>query len=108
VSQDGKNVQLLTKELNGRMGSHFHRTKSTSTSTIGMRRKRSSCGRGEFDGTLSNGKVFFDMTFADGEDALDGMKIDQKGNLYVSGPGVCGSSPQRASIWARLLARASA
>ncbi|MGA2417159.1 MAG: SMP-30/gluconolactonase/LRE family protein [Candidatus Sulfotelmatobacter sp.] len=39
------------------------------------------------DGTLSNGKVFFDMTFAEGEDALDGMKVDQKGNLYVSGPG---------------------
>jgi gluconolactonase len=39
------------------------------------------------DGTLSNGKVFFDMTSAEGEDALDGMKIDQKGNLYVSGPG---------------------
>jgi gluconolactonase len=27
------------------------------------------------------------MTSAEGEDALDGMKIDQKGNLYVSGPG---------------------
>jgi len=39
------------------------------------------------DGTLSNRKVFFDMTSAEGEDALDGMKIDQKGNLYVSGPG---------------------
>ena len=36
---------------------------------------------------LSNGKVFFDMTSAEGEDALDGMKVDQKGNLYVSGPG---------------------
>src|ERR1041385_5158913 len=30
--------------------------------------------------------VFFDMTAAPGEDALDGIK-DQKGNLYVSGPG---------------------
>jgi len=39
------------------------------------------------DGTLANGKVFFDMTSAEGEDALDGMKVDQKGNLYVSGPG---------------------
>jgi len=36
---------------------------------------------------LSNGTVFFDMTSAPGEDALDGMKVDQKGNLYVSGPG---------------------
>src|SRR5215469_16453750 len=39
------------------------------------------------DGTLSNGKLFFDMTSAPGEDALDGMKIDEKGNLCVSGPG---------------------
>ena len=39
------------------------------------------------DGTVSNGMVFFDMTVAPGEDALDGMKVDQKGNLYVSGPG---------------------
>src|SRR5262249_7765970 len=39
------------------------------------------------DGTLSNGRVFFDMTSAPGEDAIDGMKVDQQGNLYVSGPG---------------------
>jgi len=39
------------------------------------------------DGTLKNGQLFFDMTSAPGEDALDGMKVDRKGNLYVSGPG---------------------
>jgi gluconolactonase len=39
------------------------------------------------DGTLTNGRVFFDMTSAPGEDALDGIKLDQQGNLYVSGPG---------------------
>jgi gluconolactonase len=39
------------------------------------------------DGTLSNGQVFFDMTKAPGEDAIDGIKVDQQGNLYVSGPG---------------------
>jgi gluconolactonase len=39
------------------------------------------------DGMLSKGKVFFDMTGAPGEEALDGMKVDQSGNLYVSGPG---------------------
>ena len=39
------------------------------------------------DGSLSNGKVFFDMTKAPGEDALDGIKVDRQGNLYVSGPG---------------------
>lgn len=39
------------------------------------------------DGTIKNGKLFFGMTAAPGEDALDGIKVDQKGNLYVSGPG---------------------
>jgi gluconolactonase len=39
------------------------------------------------DGTLANGVGFFDMTNAPGEEALDGMKIDESGNLYVSGPG---------------------
>ena len=39
------------------------------------------------DGTLTNGMEFFDMTSAPGEDALDGIKVDQQGNLYVSGPG---------------------
>jgi len=31
--------------------------------------------------------VFFDMTDAPGEDAIDGIKVDQEGNLYVCGPG---------------------
>lgn len=39
------------------------------------------------NGTLAKGEVFFDMTGAPGEEALDGLKVDQKGNLYVSGPG---------------------
>jgi gluconolactonase len=39
------------------------------------------------DGTLKNGKLFFDFTSGAGEDGLDGIKVDQTGNLYVSGPG---------------------
>ncbi|MCI0408285.1 MAG: SMP-30/gluconolactonase/LRE family protein [Acidobacteria bacterium] len=39
------------------------------------------------DGSLAEGSVFFDMTAQGGEDALDGLKVDQAGNLYVSGPG---------------------
>lgn len=27
------------------------------------------------------------MTHSPGEDAIDGIKVDQEGNLYVSGPG---------------------
>ena len=33
------------------------------------------------------GEVFFDMTGAPGEDAIDGIKVDRAGNLFVCGPG---------------------
>ena len=36
---------------------------------------------------LGKGELFFDMTSAPGEDAIDGVKVDQRGNVYVSGPG---------------------
>jgi len=39
------------------------------------------------DGSLGRGSVFFDMAGAPGEEALDGLKVDERGNLYVSGPG---------------------
>ncbi len=39
------------------------------------------------DGSLANGRVFFDMTSAPGEEALDGIEVDKAGNLFVSGPG---------------------
>jgi len=39
------------------------------------------------DGALANGKLFFDMTQAPGAEALDGLKVDARGNVYVSGPG---------------------
>jgi gluconolactonase len=39
------------------------------------------------DGSLANGRVFYDLTDAPGEDAIDGVKTDRAGNVYVSGPG---------------------
>jgi gluconolactonase len=39
------------------------------------------------DGSLSNPTTFFDMTSTPGEIALDGLKVDTAGNVYVSGPG---------------------
>ncbi|HSE81289.1 MAG TPA: SMP-30/gluconolactonase/LRE family protein [Gaiellaceae bacterium] len=33
------------------------------------------------------GEVFFDMTDAPGEDAIDGIKVDRDGNVWVCGPG---------------------
>ena len=88
VSPDGKQLQLLTTELTGPNGlafspdeKYFYVDNWDEKKKIIMRYEVNS------DGTLSNGKVFFDMTSTPGEDALDGMKIDQRGNLYVSGPG---------------------
>jgi gluconolactonase len=39
------------------------------------------------DGTLAKAQLFFDMTAAPGEDAIDGIKVDTAGNVFVSGPG---------------------
>ena len=39
------------------------------------------------DGTLGKGELFYDLTSAPGEDAIDGVKVDLQGNVYVSGPG---------------------
>jgi len=39
------------------------------------------------DGTLSDPTTFFDVTALPGEEALDGVKVDTLGNVYVSAPG---------------------
>jgi gluconolactonase len=38
------------------------------------------------DGKLGSGEVFFDMTPVASEHAIDGIEVDVRGNLYVSGP----------------------
>jgi gluconolactonase len=37
-------------------------------------------------GAAVSGEVFFDMTAAPGDDAIDGIKVDEAGNLFVCGP----------------------
>jgi len=39
------------------------------------------------DGSTGSGEVFYDMTDVAGENAIDGIKVDEAGNLYVCGPG---------------------
>ncbi len=39
------------------------------------------------DGRLGKGEVFYDMIQTDEAEALDGIKVDLNGNLYVSAPG---------------------
>jgi gluconolactonase len=40
-----------------------------------------------YDPDTGEGSVFFDMTAAEAGDAIDGIKVDREGNLYVCGPG---------------------
>jgi gluconolactonase len=39
------------------------------------------------DGTIANGRVFFDMSSEAAPNGPDGMKVDQEGNVYAPGPG---------------------
>jgi gluconolactonase len=87
AAKDGK-VTLVSKDLTGPNGlafspdeKFFYVDNWDDHKKIVMRYEVSP------DGTLKNGKLFFDMTSAGTEDALDGMKVDKAGNLYVSGPG---------------------
>jgi gluconolactonase len=81
------NIQLVTKDLDGPNGLAF--SPDEKYFYVDNWGKKKIVMRYEVNpgGTLSDGKVFFDMTSAPGEDAGDGMKVDQRGNLYVSGPG---------------------
>ena len=40
----------------------------------------------EPDGSLKNGKKFFDATSIPGDGVPDGMKVDRSGNIYATGP----------------------
>jgi gluconolactonase len=85
--KDG-NLQLVTKDFTGPNGIAF--SPDEKYLYVGdWDEKKKVVMRYEVqpDGSLKSGKMFFDMTSAPGEDAIDGMKIDKEGNLYVSGPG---------------------
>ncbi|MGH9787724.1 MAG: SMP-30/gluconolactonase/LRE family protein, partial [Candidatus Acidiferrales bacterium] len=87
LSRDGK-LALLSTELKGPNGIAFSPDeKYLYVGNWDEQKKVVMRYEVQPDGTLANGRVFFDMTSAPGEDALDGIKLDQAGNLYVSGPG---------------------
>ena len=98
--QDGK-LQLLTKELTRPNGLAFSPDeKFLYVANSDAKRKIWMRYDVEADGSIKNGKVFYDVT-AQNEDGLpDGMKVDTHGNIYATGPGASGSSPPRGSIWA--------
>ena len=81
-------VQLLSKELSGPNGIAFSPDETylyvgnwDEKHKVVMRYPVNA------DGSVGIGSIFFDMTAAPGEDAIDGIKVDTRGNLYVSGPG---------------------
>ena len=39
------------------------------------------------DGTVSNGRVFYDLTDSKEQGIPDGIKVDSQGNVYAAGPG---------------------
>jgi gluconolactonase len=88
VSADGKDVTLISQELKGPNGLAFSPDERY-LYVDNWEDMRKVILRFEVqpDGSVGKPTTFFDMTQAPGEDALDGMKVDQAGNLYVSGPG---------------------
>ena len=85
--KDGK-VQLLTSELTGPNGIAFSPDeKFLYVGNWDVKKKVVMRYPVKADGLLDKGEVLIDMTEAPGEDAIDGIKVDTQGNLYVSGPG---------------------
>ncbi|MBL7744669.1 MAG: SMP-30/gluconolactonase/LRE family protein [Chitinophagaceae bacterium] len=86
------NVELLSKDLGGPNGIAFspdERYLYVSNWDIRDIHHTKTLWRYEVqaDGTLKNGKVFYDFSFTEDEEALDGVKVDKEGNLFVSAPG---------------------
>jgi gluconolactonase len=82
-ARDGQ-VELVTDELEGPNGLAFSPDERwlyvgnwDFERTVVMR----------YDPDTGVGEAFFDMTGAPGDDAIDGIKVDSAGNVYVCGPG---------------------
>jgi gluconolactonase len=85
--KDGK-LALVAKELTGPNGLAFTPDeKYLYVDNWDEKRKVVMRYPVNIDDTLGEGAVFYDMTSVAGEIALDGLKVDQQGNVYVSGPG---------------------
>lgn len=81
-------VTLLTKELSGPNGIAFSPDeKYLYVDNWDLSRKVLMRYDVQLDGTIANGKVFYDFTSDPEPVALDGIKVDEQGNVYVSAPG---------------------
>jgi gluconolactonase len=85
--KNGK-IELLTRELNGPNGIAFSPDeKYLYVGNWDLARKVLMRYDVTPDGGLENGKVFYDFTGRSEPVALDGVKVDVEGNVYVSAPG---------------------
>jgi gluconolactonase len=94
--KDGQ-LTLLTKELSGPNGIAFSPDeKYLYVDNWDPKRKVIMRYEVSPDGSISNGRVFYDITrTVPGDDAWDGLKVDQRGNLYAAGPaGIYVLSPE--------------
>jgi gluconolactonase len=81
-------VTLLTRELSGPNGIAFSPDeKYLYVDDWDLKRKVLMRYEVRADGTLSSGRVFYDFTGNPEPVALDGIKVDVEGNVYVSAPG---------------------
>jgi len=87
VNPNGKDIRLLATDLKGPNGLAFSPDeKYLYVDDWDLDHKVVMRYEVQSDGSLANGKVFFDVTSKGGGYALDGMKVDEKGNLYVTAP----------------------
>lgn len=85
--KDGK-VTLLTKELSGPNGVAFSPDERyLYVDNWDLKRKVLMRYEVNADGRIANGKVFYDFTSDTEAVALDGIKVDREGHVYVSAPG---------------------
>jgi gluconolactonase len=85
--KDGQ-VTLLTKELSGPNGIAFSPDERyLYVDNWDLSRKVLMRYEVQPDGTIANGGVFYDFTKDPEPVALDGIKVDEQGNVYVSAPG---------------------
>ena len=81
-------VTLLTKELSGPNGIAFSPDERyLYVDDWDLKHKVLMRYEVNADGTIANGKVFYDFTRDPEPVALDGIKVDEEGNVYVSAPG---------------------